>query len=156
MSSPIKHQRTKKHKNLQTKDRDNNRCYDYCRTTWYQRCIRLSPDHLGHVGSKGGVQRLEGLPPLHRVLLVPRQRRIVALGIPAAACQVKDVHLDSRRDQGRTLAGSRDGSSSNNSQKSGHKSSHTGTRFGFQRQRAQSLVLSINVCRGLGISPLRI
>lgn len=61
---------------------------------WCQyQTLALLPDHFRHVVSERGVESLERLPPLHRVLLVPRQRRIRALRVPATACQVKDVHL---------------------------------------------------------------
>ena len=61
---------------------------------WCQcQALAILPDHFRHVVSEHGVERLEGLPPFHGVLLVPRQRRIRALRVPATACQVKDVHL---------------------------------------------------------------
>lgn len=55
--------------------------------------VTVSPDHPRHVVREGGVERLESLPPLHRVLLVPRQGRVGTFRVPVAARQVQHVHL---------------------------------------------------------------
>lgn len=55
--------------------------------------ITYLPDCVNHMLPKGSVKGLEGLPPLNRVLLVPRHGRVSAPGIPMTASQIEHVNL---------------------------------------------------------------